>query len=611
MDACLKTHLEGSFVYNLMGGALYDDEGRLIDVNESVTGRYSISGSDILKKNLFEADYLSDKQKESLKFGRVVNNSIPLGFTIVPFGDVDGNRVGYTLLLTDTSGIRKLTENIESEPQKMENALFKLEKSLLDTVLFVNEDLLIERVINNDKENGITSDAVNFHVDRIPGFQYSDRKRARIEKILYTCIKEEKMKDVEFSLRKNNGSVFYFKARIIPVHGKQIIVSLRNQTRLVELEKENNRLSARFSEQNNMMELALQKSNVTVYSFSFERFKACDKKHCQRCFQFYGATNELLDRNKYICRALTVLRHPEDRNDFFLLFNNIRTRNPEEEKMSFRLKNNEGIYRSYEVCGKTQEYDKEGHPNLIIGTITDNQEQMEYERSLIEAKEKAETADRLKTTFLANMTHEIRTPLHAIVGFSELLRAEEDQGMREEYMNVIKANNEQLMRLVNDVLDVSKIEANMITFSYVPLSIPLWMQEVYNTISLRVPKEVELIMDSCPDITLETDKSRITQVLTNLLTNAIKHTEKGSIRFGCRVEGAYIYFYVSDTGAGIAVEKLEQIFSRFVQLKGAKQGIGLGLAICKGLVNRMGGDISVTSEEGVGSTFTFSLPLKK
>ncbi len=359
-----------------------------------------------------------------------------------------------------------------------------------------------------------------------------------------------------------------------------------------------------------IMKLVLEKSNVTAFLFDFKKQAVCDRVNCRRCFQFYGATHELLECNKFICRAMKVLQHPGDTGNFLTLFTRIREYRLAESKIAFRLANSSGDYRFYEVHGKTQEYDAEGLPSLIIGTLTDVHDQKEYEQSLIRAKEKAESADLMKSAYLANMTHEIRTPLHAIVGFSDLLSMETEPELREEYLHVIKVNNELLMGLINDVLDMSKIEANMMTFTLAPLNAPLWMQEVYNTVCLRVPSSVELIMDTCQPINLNADKKRLTQVLTNLLTNAIKHTEQGSIRFGYTLDPDNIHFYVTDTGVGISVDQQEQIFSRYVQLQGSRQGIGLGLALCKGLVTQMGGTISVSSEEGVGSTFSFSLPWK-
>ena len=234
-----------------------------------------------------------------------------------------------------------------------------------------------------------------------------------------------------------------------------------------------------------------------------------------------------------------------------------------------------------------------------------------YGQQLKVAKEKAEEADRMKSAFLANMNHEIRTPLNAIVGFSQVLVDEDDLETRREYADIIQSNNELLQRLIADVLDISKIESNTMALTYAEHDLPVLMKEIYNVIRLRMPEEVELELNECPPQLFCTDRNRLTQILTNLLTNAIKHTEKGFIRFGYQVTATDIIFSVEDSGEGIPEDKLEKIFSRFVQLNDWSKGVGLGLAICKGLITQMGGTISVSSVFGEGSTFTVVLPLKK
>lgn len=234
-----------------------------------------------------------------------------------------------------------------------------------------------------------------------------------------------------------------------------------------------------------------------------------------------------------------------------------------------------------------------------------------YGQQLKVAKEKAEEADRMKSAFLANMNHEIRTPLNAIVGFSQVLVDEDDLETRQEYADIIQSNNELLQRLIADVLDISKIESNTMALTYAEHDLAVLMKEIYNVIRLRMPEEVELELNECPPQLFCTDRNRLTQILTNLLTNAIKHTEKGFIRFGYQVTATDIIFSVEDSGEGIPEDKLEKIFSRFVQLNDWSKGVGLGLAICKGLITQMGGTISVSSVFGEGSTFTVVLPLKK
>lgn len=230
-------------------------------------------------------------------------------------------------------------------------------------------------------------------------------------------------------------------------------------------------------------------------------------------------------------------------------------------------------------------------------------------QKLKEAKTSAENSERLKSMFLANMNHEIRTPLNAVTGFCDLLAEETDTEICQEYIEIIRDNNEMLYRLLSDVLDISKIESGTITFSYSEVALPDLMRSVYQMLSLRMEEGVTLALDSSPDIKMYVDGGRLMQILTNFLTNSIKHTTEGSIHFGYEQQGENVYFYVKDTGKGIPEEEQESIFTRFVQGKDRKGGVGLGLALCRGFVLKMGGRIGVESEIGKGSTFWFILPI--
>lgn len=232
-----------------------------------------------------------------------------------------------------------------------------------------------------------------------------------------------------------------------------------------------------------------------------------------------------------------------------------------------------------------------------------------YGKQLKIAKERAEEADHLKSAFLANMNHEIRTPLNAIVGFSQVIADEEDAGIRHELSNIIQNNNELLQRLIEDVLDISKIESNALAFVFGDEELKTLMKDIYSVIQLRMPDNVELRLDDCPPFTLHTDRNRLTQVLTNLLTNAIKHTKKGYICFGYNVTDEEVRFYVTDTGEGIPEDQLGMVFDRFVKLTEWTTGVGLGLAISKALVTKLGGRMEVTSKYGEGSTFSVIFPI--
>ena len=602
------------FTYYPMGGALYDKNGALIDINKSLNEKFPFTNeADFLLNNLFRTDLLTDLQKQYLRGGSVVSGSLPVPYSIIPSMKENREILGYTLLLTGNPAVGQEAAGYDRELKELTDMSQKMAEAVPDTILLVNKQLIVERIIAYAVETCITPESINRRIDDLPGFIYPDETKRRVAAIVQSCLNKSEIMNLDLSIPGHNAPIVYFKLRLVPVHDRYVIIYIRNVSELVEQEKANEALSSKLSESRMMMELALQNSKITTYSFNFSRFKSCDKVHCNRCFQFYGTTNSLLKRNQFICQALPQLRHPDDSGDFFYLFNTIRTNKLDEYKIDFRLKNDDNTYRIYEVIGKTHEKDENGFPNLIVGCMIDDQERLEFEEDLILAKEKAEEADMLKSTFLANMTHEIRTPLNAIVGFSDLLGVEEDLELRQNYISLIKMNNDLLLSIVNDVLDISRIESDMMTFTYMDVYLPSFMKDLYNSIQLRKPEGVEITLDACPDIIFNIDRNRLWQICMNLLTNAVKHTKKGSIWFGYTLEAEekMIKFYVSDTGCGIPKDELDNIFARFVQLSDFEQGIGLGLAICKGLVLKMGGNISVMSEEGFGSTFIFTLPMKR
>lgn len=266
-----------------------------------------------------------------------------------------------------------------------------------------------------------------------------------------------------------------------------------------------------------------------------------------------------------------------------------------------------------EVRAAVDERDANGKPLSLIGTSMTVTQRKEMEEALVQAKVKAEEANTLKSSFLANISHEIRTPLNAIVGFSSLLVSAE-RGISEEkqeYINIIENNNTLLLQLISDVLDLSKIEAGTMEFDYAPVDVHGLFIELEDTFRLRNKKSGIRICyrHRTTECVVKADRNRLVQVMMNLMNNAVKFTGEGSIEFGFDVrEDGFLHFYVTDTGCGIPEERLEEIFGNFVKLNSFVQGTGLGLTICRAIVERMGGKIGAVSRLGQGSTFWFTLP---
>ena len=250
--------------------------------------------------------------------------------------------------------------------------------------------------------------------------------------------------------------------------------------------------------------------------------------------------------------------------------------------------------------------------NKVMALIHDIGDRVQRSNELIEAKQRAEEADRMKSVFLANMSHEIRTPLNAIVGFSEIIALTEDEVEKAEYLNIIQKNSNLLLQLINDILDLSRIESGKSEMNFQLVEMSGLIDEVEKVHRLKMKTGIRLnVMRPDEEIWIMVDRNRITQVLFNFLSNAIKNTHEGAITLGLEVCGEWLKVYVTDTGCGIAKEKLPLIFNRFEKLNDFVQGTGLGLPICQSIVERLGGKISVESEVGVGSTFVMTLPYRQ
>ena len=327
-------------------------------------------------------------------------------------------------------------------------------------------------------------------------------------------------------------------------------------------------------------------------------------------FKAYGVDRKEFQDDFFSIATFVASIYPDDRGIFEAIYNNLLAGESCKIGLELRLDLlNTGEYKWVDLKGVAQEFDERGKVTKVLGFIADIQKRRDDEQALIEAKQRAEESDRLKSAFLANVSHEIRTPLNAIVGFSEVIAHTEGECEREEYLDIVKANSNLLLHLINDILDLSRIESGKMEFIDENIQMDELCEELRQMHQMRIKNDVKVIFERpAVSLTIVSDSHRLRQLYSNLISNAIKYTEKGSITLGYKLKGNMMEGYVRDTGSGIPVEKLNNVFGRFEKLDLLKQGFGLGLSICKSILDKMGGEIWVESELGVGSCFYFLIP---
>lgn len=305
--------------------------------------------------------------------------------------------------------------------------------------------------------------------------------------------------------------------------------------------------------------------------------------------------------------------HPEDRKKILLLIRKLETNEHPKIKEEYRLVYDEPEAKRIEwieLHAAVEEYDEKGKPIILMGAALVITEHKQLDEALIKAKEEAESSNKMKSAFISNMSHEIRTPLNAIVGFSNVLADAGDKEEHQEYAEIIKLNNKLLLQLIDDVLDISNMEANAIHFVYDTMDVNECLTEIETITQYKINSSVKIqfcpAMETC---IIHTEKNRVMQVIGNFISNAIKHTPEGYIHFGYNLpKNNTIRFFVKDSGCGIPKEKQEVIFKRFEKLDNFKQGSGLGLAICTMIAEKMNGQVGVISDVGQGAEFWFEIP---
>ena len=303
--------------------------------------------------------------------------------------------------------------------------------------------------------------------------------------------------------------------------------------------------------------------------------------------------------------------HPDDRALLIRFLDDARKGLTTKLSKEMRVLREDGTYTWTHVNLLVKKYAPQDRIIEIISINYDITELKNVQRLLTIEKEHSISAEKLKSAFIANMSHEVRTPLNAIVGFSGLMVSASGEEERKMYADILAENNERLLRLVNDIFDLSQIESGTIDFVYTEFDVNDLLRELDGIFKTKLNNSsVKLICEAhVQPIIMYSERERIIQVLSNLLHNAMKFTASGEIRFGCRLEGMEeVYFFVSDTGIGIPEEDQKKIFSRFIKLDREMQGTGLGLTLSQTIIQNLGGNLELDSKVNRGSTFSFVLP---
>lgn len=378
-----------------------------------------------------------------------------------------------------------------------------------------------------------------------------------------------------------------------------------------------NKAENELRESRKQLQMTLSVARIIPWQWDLETQRiCCDSGGVFSHMNFQSYYDEKRGQNIVDSNEIFQRIHKEDLPRIRKAYQNLVDRSVNYIKEEFRvvtLVNGEEQIDWLEVNATVDNVDNNDRPTALTGSLLLITERKKQEQNLIQAKEHARESDRLKSAFLANMSHEIRTPLNAIVGFSNLLATTNEPEKKEKFISIIENNNQLLLQLISDILDLAKVEANTLEFIYQPTDLNELIRNLENTVRLRLKPGVVLNFTlGAAECVIEAERNRLSQVLINMLTNACKFTEKGSITFGYELRGKDIYFFVRDTGIGIDREKQSSVFQRFTKLNDFVQGTGLGLSICQSIIEKMGGTIGVESPGlGLGSTFWFTIPFKE
>lgn len=599
-----------------IGLAIYDKDGRQQFINPALASIFGVDDIEAhLAKhiNLFEDPIIPEHLKEAIRcndlteasleynlqavareryFETGLSESIYLNCKARKIKDRNGDVQAIMLLVSDATNYEKKNQELQEAHQNLSLAL-----DAGDMAAWMYD--INKRVFYTVLGNALAGDGLSLedNLNRL----HPDDRRMQIE-LLEAVIRGEKEKGIAvFRYLSGSGEYRYYESQIIPRKKNGKIICLTGTQKDVTEWYGMTQELKRINKQNTLILNNINSGLVYIspdYKVIWENVSSIFP--AQADGKRYYEAGKLCYRSSrgadVPCKGCAMMRAMASKHV---------------EHAEFTTP--EGIFEIYANPVLNEQAEVEG-VILRIDNITHRKQiQTELEATRNEAlaaKEKAEQSDKLKSVFVANMSHEIRTPLNAIVGFSELLHTAESEEERAEFWKIISTNNNLLLTLINDILDLSKIEAGYVDLVKDEFDVAGLFEDLSAVYSQKMNPGVSFTCESLGrNYNVCLDKGRLSQIVTNFVNNAIKFTKEGSIRIGYTVVDGRLRVYCTDTGIGIPEESREKIFNRFEKLNDFAQGTGLGLSICKAIVDAQGGTIGVDSEVGKGSAFWAELPL--
>jgi PAS domain S-box-containing protein len=589
-----------------LGIILEDTDGLILEVNQTLCDYYEYQPQELIGKQItvLVPEQHRNKVKNNLEkilYNKMLHSTVEgvtktglirtleLIETVITLPD--GN-LGILSMARDITEHELIKERLHTT--QVRNAA--IISAIPDMMFSVNPDgIVVDAVFNNEKnakswdEHSVVSKNIQSIVPRT----LSDRTLQSLSKALQTG----ELVSFEYAMGLGHKQQ-WFDIRMVKSSDTEVLVIVRNISNRKQQEIE-------IQHQNRFIKRLLDSIPNPLFYMNREGVYLGVNKAFE---QFYGIKEEEIVGKKIFELPFEAEAFERNLSDQAIL-------SGEEQQQVFErvIQLADGTERNA-IITKSPFPDSSNKIGGLIGIIMDITERKKMEQDLLHAKEKAEEGDKLKTSFLNNLSHEIRTPLNAIVGFAELLKMGYPADQQEKFIRTINTNAEQLLHIIDDVLAISRMDSERMPIENFVFNVKDLLLDLKDSFEPEAKlKSLDLILDEAPDIAVEADKAKIRQVLSGLISNALKYTDKGYVRFGCVAQNNELIFYTKDTGMGIPEPEQTKIFDRFyrgeeVQYR-AIRGNGLGLSIAQGLIHLMKGEIHLKSEPGKGSEFSFSVPV--